>query len=391
MDTRKNIKYIHDLIKESRGKIVDILTDIEPYSISEFEVDSACATLYGLLDSVDQSQIDVKSIAVYLPVNLPLYSLILYGFVPSLQAENVYIRPPVEIGHIMKKIYDLLFKTVKNVHIIDLPRRAFGDGFTACADVVIFTGRHDTALGIIEKYNPKLFIYNGSGVNPIIIAKGANLSLAVEKVIQARIFNSGQDCCAPDAIFIEESIKREFMYLLRDQVEKISVGSYKDPDVTVGKILDRKYIALAKAFLEKKAGMVILGGKIDEEGGIIYPTIIDEVDHQRYDDFQELYAPIFNILTFKASSEVENVLNSKEYQDFAMCYSVFGDIEINVANTIFLKNKILLDIEGGNIPFGGYGRKSSFIRKNGKIFPRPILISKEIKLTVEPNSAEGLL
>ncbi len=383
MDTRKNIKYIHDLIKESRNKIIDILTDIEPYSIAEFEIDSACTTLSEILNNVDQVRIDVKSIAVYLPVNLPLYSLILYGIVPSLQAENVYVRPPVEIGDITKKIRDSFFKTVKNVHVVGLPRRAFGDGFTACADVVIFTGRYDPALDLIEKYNPKLFIYNGSGVNPIIVAKGADLSLAVEKVIHARIFNGGQDCCAPDAIFVEDSIKAEFMFLLKNQVEKINVGSYKDPDVTVGKILDKKYIASAKAFLEDKADMIVFGGKIDEEGGVIYPTIIDEVDHQRYDDFQELYAPIFNILTFKTHDEVERVLNSREYQDFAMCYSIFGNIKINVANTILLKNQTLLDVEGGNIPFGGYGKKSSFVRKNGKTFPRPILIPWEIKTIAE--------
>ena len=77
---------------------------------------------------------------------------------------------------------------------------------------------------------------------------------------------------------------------------------------------------------------------------------------------------------------VNSFFNSEKYTDFAMYISIFGQLpkDINIPQTQIIKEKTVLDIEQGNLPFGGYGNKANFYFYKGKKHIKPILISQVI-------------
>ena len=68
---------------------------------------------------------------------------------------------------------------------------------------MIFTGRYESAEEVDAQCPYGLFIFQGSGVNPVVVGPEANLSAEVlDHIVTSRAFNGGQDCAAPDAFLV---------------------------------------------------------------------------------------------------------------------------------------------------------------------------------------------
>lgn len=323
----------------------------------------------------------VNQIACFLPVNLPLYSLVLFAIIPSFMAQNVYVRAPKSIKKAIKDLYDILDIQLlfPNIKLSELEKTSFVNAYASLSDVVIFTGQYSNALNVMSKCDQtSLFIYNGAGQNPMIIGKRPNLNQAVAKIIQARTFNSGQDCAGPDCILVHASVSATFITLLKKSLEKLSVGEYSDKDVQIGRILNTDFLPEIASFLDKNQKDIFFGGKIDKKSNIVHPTILVSLvkDKQHY---FEPFSPIFNISVYNNDSELDYYFANESYYDYAMYASIFGETTYsNIKNTVLLNNEIILDIEKGNFAYGGYGSKANFIRRNGVQYSIPILISEQI-------------
>jgi aldehyde dehydrogenase (NAD+) len=56
------------------------------------------------------------------------------------------------------------------------------------------------------------------GKSPAIVAKGANLKVAVQRIVWGKFLNAGQTCIAPDYILVEKSIKEDFLKRLKERI-----------------------------------------------------------------------------------------------------------------------------------------------------------------------------
>ena len=70
--------------------------------------------------------------------------------------------------------------------------------------------------------NCKFLFY---GCNPIVASPDADLDLVVRKTVEAKLFNSGQDCAGPDAILVHRSIADRFIAMLKTQLSSTKVGN----------------------------------------------------------------------------------------------------------------------------------------------------------------------
>lgn len=203
----------------------------------------------------------------------------------------------------------------------------------------------------------------------------------MKKLIRVRIFNSGQDCAAPNVVFIDQKIYKKFIDKLLLSLNEIKIGSYMNRNVEIGKLINCEQISVVSNFLYRNRKKIKYGGVINFKEKIIHPTIM-EMNFSDNHEFIEFFSPIFNMVSYKSNLELKNYLDSKEYKDYAMYISLFGKSELFKKNnflSIILENKSIEDVEDGNSPYGGYGKKSNFIYHKGKVFSRPILISKEIR------------
>lgn len=56
------------------------------------------------------------------------------------------------------------------------------------------------------------------GKSPCIVDRSANLKLAARRIAFGKFLNAGQTCVAPDYVYVEASVKNEFLAYLQDSL-----------------------------------------------------------------------------------------------------------------------------------------------------------------------------
>lgn len=380
----ENAAFLLKKIDAHRKELINELLKYESFETANDEIWRSLNCLENISKELENlSSAKVNLMCTIFPVNLPLYSLVIFAIVPGFMADELIIRPPVLARETVKKISKIidLEAVMPNIKFVELEREMFTEAYISIADVVLFTGRYDNAKLVHSACPDALFIYNGAGVNPIVITQSAELKLAVEKTVEMKIFNSGQDCAGADLILVNEKIEKEFISALLEQLRTIKIGDYADKNVRVGSLVKADHLLMIKDFFKQHSPSLIYGGKIDMGKKTVYPTVIIENIH-KIENFKmiEFFSPIFYILVYHNTEDLSRYFNQNSYSDFAMYVSIFGDrsIEQVIPNSVILENKIINDVERGNNPYGGYGKKANYVSHTGACNSYPVLISKEI-------------
>ena len=372
------------IIELNQEALIDILLEYESFETAKDEVWRSLDCLKNISKEFKYlSYGKVDLMCTIFPINLPLYSLVLFAIVPSFVANEVVVRPPVLMREVLQEIVELLnlSEIVLGIKFVDMERSLFNEAFISIADVVMFTGRYENVKNVQEACPDALFIYNGAGVNPVVVTSSADLESAVDKTVEARVFNSGQDCHGPDMIFVHEKIVDDFQQRLVTKLCEIKVGDYQDRDVKVGPLIDVDNLSVVNSFFNTHAKSIVYGGEIDFKRGIVYPTVIKEnVRDLRTFTTTEFFSPVFYLLIYRNNNDLRKYFSQESYSDFAMYTSIFGNTPYSseMPNTVILQDKILNDVERGNDPFGGYGLKANYASYHGVYHCRPILLSREI-------------
>ncbi len=132
-----------DRLRERKDAILELLTDYESHeaAVDEWERAIHCLdNIYLELSWIRAAH--VQRVVSFLPVNLPLYSLVLFGVIPSLYADQVFVRSPSTITEWTQRIFDLvgLRDFFPRVGLYDVSRSDFRSHFAARSDVILFTG-----------------------------------------------------------------------------------------------------------------------------------------------------------------------------------------------------------------------------------------------------------
>lgn len=253
-----------------------------------------------------------------------------------------------------------------------------GEVFAESKDVrkLTFTGSTEVGQMLYEqsgKTLKKMSLELG-GHAPFIVFKDAPIKQTVDTLVAMKFRNNGQACTAPNRIFVEEAIKKEFTETLVEAVEKVTVGNGLD-DVMVGPLINEDaretidaQIADAK---EKGAEVLIGGGRLNEgeyEKGFFYqPTVLDKVTTEMDIFYNETFGPVIPLIGFTNEEEVIELAND----------SVFGLASYVFTKDMRIAEKISTALEYGMVgvnntgvsqseaPFGGV-KYSGLGRENGK-------------------------
>ncbi|CAO5682407.1 MAG: NAD/NADP-dependent betaine aldehyde dehydrogenase [Holosporales bacterium] len=399
-------------IKMHKNELITILSDYQTKNVTEYEIERSVKTLENLNNNRIFFERDKLSycIASMLPSNLPLYSFILFGVIPGLICDRVYIRPNnllqesdiiVQIFHLLN-IADLL----PSILVVGGDRSLF-EPYIKLADLVIFTGQSKNAekiLGIMK--NNALLVINGSGHNPVVVTDTADIDQSVQESIFLKSFNSGQDCAGPDAILIHEKIAEAFISKFVEKFSELRIGSLDNLDSVIAPISRLDELQKFSCIFYHNAKDILLGGSINFKTRIVNPTVIVR-DIKRDPNFKEMFGPVAFIHTYQNDDDLEYYFEDTDgmYQSNRMYVSVFGhsnyiaerDDSItpgykkNVG--IVLYNKTVHDVESGWLPYGGYSLNASAVikKQDTKLIKRamPILIPEIIcKYLLENNPIE---
>ena len=235
-------------------------------------------------------------------------------------------------------------------------------------DLIFFTGSPSLGKQVMEaasKYLTPVVLELG-GKSPCIVDREADIRTAAKRIAWGKTLNSGQTCIAPDYLLIHESVKDEFVKEFGKAVKALHGSDIKEHKHYVRIVNDRAFDRV-KGYLAE--GDILYGGRTDATERFIEPTLLDM--HISLSDSdadakanakavltEEIFGPVFPILTFDNISEVTGYITRREKP---LAFYYFGreangwDIVRHTSSGGACINDTIMHIANEHIPFGGVG------------------------------------
>ena len=236
-------------------------------------------------------------------------------------------------------------------------------------DYIFFTGSKNVGREVLKAAAPNLtpVTLELGGKSPCIVDKDANIRLAARRIVFGKFLNCGQTCVAPDYIYVEESIKDEFVKAVKKEISRQYTDSaLSNPDY--GKIINAKHFDRLIRLIDNDK--VVYGGYSERNRLKIEPTVMDNVTWDDAVMKEEIFGPIMPILTFSSLKSLISFINSKP-QPLAAFY--FG--KNRKAARYFTQrlvcgggciNDTVVHLATNNMGFGGVG-ESGMGAYHGKV------------------------
>jgi succinate-semialdehyde dehydrogenase/glutarate-semialdehyde dehydrogenase len=209
------------------------------------------------------------------------------------------------------------------------------------------------------------------GSDPYLILEDADLDLAAQTCVNARLINSGQSCIAAKRFIVVRSVREEFERRFVELMRAKRVGDPFEPDVEVGPqarvdLRDDLHRQVAQSVAA--GARLLLGGEVPGAPGAFYPpTVLTDVrpGMPAYDD--ELFGPVAAIIAVEDEAEAIRVANDSPFglgaavftRDVARGEQIARDqLE---AGLCFVNASVKSDprLPFGGIKESGYGRELS--------------------------------
>jgi len=200
------------------------------------------------------------------------------------------------------------------------------------------------------------------GKSPTIVNQDANCKDAAEKLIWGKFVNCGQTCIAPDYLLVHESQRETLLLEMKVALQKMYDPDFKgiDKSPDMARIVNDKHFDRLSSYLEDaiaKGAKIAFGGNVDPQTRYIEPTILINVTDKMLVMQEEIFGPIFPIVTYNSLEEALAYVNSKP-KPLALYY--FGKNSEDIS-------KVLQETSSGNavindcvlhylhmeLPFGG--------------------------------------
>ena len=197
------------------------------------------------------------------------------------------------------------------------------------------------------------------GKSPVIISKYADLEVAVERIIWGKFVNAGQTCVAPDYCLIDESVKDEFMQLLKKRLLTFYTDTPEDSR-DYGRIINESSMSRLIKQLEYDQLFIFQGGHYNYAEKYIEPTILlAELSDDLLSMKEEIFGPILPILSYQ---ELEEAILFIEQKGKPLAFYPFSsnkeELEMLLDRLDYggaTVNDTLLHLSNENLPFGGVG------------------------------------
>ena len=145
--------------------------------------------------------------------------------------------------------------------------------------MISFTGSGRVGWGIKSRAGRKRVALELGGNAGVIVAKDANVDVAVERIVFGAFYQSGQSCVSVQRILVHETRMAEFEEKLRAAMDGLKVGDPLDEETFVGPLItpndaSRCHAAVQHA-VDSGRGTVLIGHEaVDEAHALYSPTIV---------------------------------------------------------------------------------------------------------------------
>jgi aldehyde dehydrogenase (NAD+) len=299
------------------------------------------------------------------PWNYPV-TLSFGPLVYALAAGNTVILKPSEMT---PHCSALMAKIIRSIFSEDEVAVVEGDAAVSTAllalpfDHIFFTG--SPAIGKVvmtaaAKHLTSVTLELG-GKSPTIVDETADLKLAAQTIAWGKYTNNGQTCIAPDHIYVQESVKEEFLRHFREVLAKsYGEGAAIKDSPYLARVVNERHTRRINALLEdakQRGANILTGGEVDEKECFIAPTLLTDIPRDAKIMQEEIFGPLLPILPYSSLDQVIGEINAGEKP---LALYIWSRKEANI-KTIMSRtssggaciNHNVVQFLHGNVPFGG--------------------------------------
>jgi 1-pyrroline-5-carboxylate dehydrogenase len=192
-------------------------------------------------------------------------------------------------------------------------------------DGIVFTGSKDVGMHLIRdnasRAIPRPLIIEMGGKNPALVMKSADLDKATDGVMRSAFSAQGQKCSACSRVYVDKTVRNEFVRLLVEKTKKIKIGNPLDRDVYLGPVINEDAVrtyerAIAQA--TKDGGTILAGGHRLTDGDFAHgyfvePAVIDGLPPTHPLFAEELFVPVTVVADVISLDEAIDLANRTEY------------------------------------------------------------------------------
>ncbi|SDZ40882.1 succinate semialdehyde dehydrogenase [Jannaschia faecimaris] len=163
------------------------------------------------------------------------------------------------------------------------------------------------------------------GNAPLLVFEDADLDIAVEGAMLAKMRNLGEACTAANRFYVHADVAEAFTAKFTAAMSALKVGDGTDPTVDVGPLVNadtRDKVAAFVADAVAKGAKIECGGTTPEGTGFFYPpTVMSNVSEDAECVHDEIFGPVAAIQTFTDQEDAIRRANDTEYGLVAYVFS----------------------------------------------------------------------
>lgn len=370
----------------ARDDLLDVVTGIATRRSAEDEFARSLRAVAGLSWELRRYRRQrISKVSTFLPSNNVLYSYTLFGIIPASYCDRVAVRPSTRVSDTALALHDCLVSGLQNaglnIEMKPVPQRRFLEDCSG-SHAVVFSGRPENGAQLAANLGSRTRILTfGSGPNPIVVGPAADLEVACQDVIEARMYNSGQDCLCPDVVFVHSSVVAEFQDRLAAALDAVTVGDRWHPETTVAPLVYPDAFDGAARFLAEFQDAIVRGGYVDARIRLVEPALLRLAWDPEFRP-PELFSPIVVLMEYDNSAKIESWLCADAELTRGMYVSIYGEPALEarrcIGTSVVCVQQTTFDVEDGNRPFGGYGAEANVVYRDGAASARPLLLSAEV-------------
>ncbi|MFN6290323.1 MAG: NAD-dependent succinate-semialdehyde dehydrogenase [Pseudanabaena sp.] len=315
-------------------------------------------------------------ILAVMPWNFPFWQVFRFA-VPALMAGNVGL-----LKH-ASNVPQCALAIAETFRVAGIPEGAFQTlliGADRVAGIVAdprvkaatLTGSEPAgqSLAAIAGHHLKKVVLELGGSDPFIVLKSADLELAVNTAVIARVMNNGQTCIAAKRFILEEAIADQFISKFVDKFKALKVGDPMQSETDIGPLATPQILneldAQVKISVDLGAKVLVGGYRLKGKGNFYAPTILDQIPLGAPPYQEEFFGPVASVFRVQNLDEAIALANSTSFGLGASFWSndpqeIEQAIEQIESGAVFVNGMVKSD---PRVPFGGI-KRSGFGRELG--------------------------
>jgi alpha-ketoglutaric semialdehyde dehydrogenase len=319
------------------------------------------------------------------PWNFPI-AIPAWKTAPALIAGNAVVLKPSDLAPLCAaRLVEALAEagvTRGALNLVTGPGSKVGAEIVSNPDVkaISFTGSEQTGSGIaIEAARRRARVQlEMGGKNPTIVLADADIPEAVNVVVNAAFFSTGQRCTATSRVIVEEPIVERFTAALVERTRKLKVGNGLEAGIDIGPSIDDKQLATVLEYVgvgASEGARLLVGGERLKEGPLgrgyfSSPAVLTDVTPAMRVAQEEIFGPVLGVLPARDFDHAIDIANGIRFglsaaictRSLTSAYEFINRVEAGLV----MVNLPSAGVEY-HVPFGGSKSSSLGMREQGPV------------------------